>query len=144
MKIRIFYENTTYRFRGWKKAVSLFVQLITSENLLPGDINIIISTDDFIRELNLKYLNHNYNTDVIAFDGNSGSIVNGDIYISKDTVKRNACNYKASLDNEMLRVMIHGLLHLSGYDDKTECEKENMHRIEDRWLNIFSKSENAI
>ena len=137
MKIRIFYENTSYKFRGWRKAVILFENLIKNENKLPGEINVIVTNDNFLRSINHKFLNHNYNTDVIAFECNSNNIINGDIYISKDTVKRNSSNYKVSLDNEMLRVIIHGILHLIGYTDTTNSERENMHRVEDKWLDIF-------
>jgi len=144
LKIRIFYEETNYKFLGWRKAVILFDKLLKSEKRLAGEINIIITTDNIIKPLNREFLNHNYNTDVIAFEYNSGTIINGEIYISKDTVKRNSYNYNVSLENEMLRVMIHGLLHLAGYNDKTLGEKEKMHRIEDKWLNRFYNETNGI
>lgn len=137
MKIQIFYEGTKYRFRGWKKAVVLIDKIIRSEGMIPGEINFIITTDDILTPINSEFLNHNYNTDVIAFESNSGRIVNGEIYISKETVKENAHNYNVSLESEVLRVMIHGILHLTGYRDKTHSEKKVMHKIEDRWLTKY-------
>lgn len=144
MKIRIFYEKTNFRFKGWRKAVILFEKLLRSERMIPGEINFIITSDDIIKPLNREFLNHNYNTDVIAFESNYGNTVNGEIYVSKDTVKRNAYNYNVSLQNEMLRVMIHGLLHLAGYDDKTDEERNNMHNIEDKWIIRFFNTEDGI
>jgi len=143
LKIRIFYEETNYRFRGWRKAAILFMQILKCEGKQAEEINIIITNDNILKTLNVKYLNHNYNTDVIAFNYNSGIVLNGEIYISKDTVKLNAHNYNVSLDNEMLRVMIHGLLHLSGYNDKTDREKKRMHEQEDKWLRRFYNKEDG-
>jgi probable rRNA maturation factor len=107
--------------------------------MIPGNINYIITCDRILRNINIEFLNHHYNTDVIAFDSSSGKTVHGEVYISLDTVKTNAKNYKVSLKDEVLRVMIHGTLHLIGYRDKNKEEKENMHNMENKWLNEFSK-----
>ncbi|HCU17723.1 MAG TPA: rRNA maturation RNase YbeY [Bacteroidales bacterium] len=137
MSIRIYYDNTKYRFKGWRKTVNLIEKVIRSENMVSGDLSFIITSDEVLRKINIEFLNHNYYTDVIAFNYNDENIVKGEIYISKDTVKRNSHNYKVSLNNEMLRVMIHGILHLTGYNDKTEREREFMRRKEDQWLADF-------
>lgn len=134
MSIRIFYDSTKYRFPGWRKAVKLLEKVIRNENKVTGDLIYIITTDATIREINREFLDHDYNTDVIAFDYGEGKIINGEIYISKDTVKRNSHNYNVSLQEEMLRVMIHGLLHLTGYSDITEAEGEVMRLMEEKWL----------
>lgn len=113
-------------------------KVIKSEKRTLGDLNFIISNDQYILEINREFLKHNYFTDVIAFGGTSKGIVSGEIYISKDTVKRNANNYNVSLKEEVLRVMIHGVLHLIGYEDRDAGEKDIMHRKEDKWVKVFN------
>lgn len=134
MSIRISYDNTKYRFPGWRKTVKLLEKVIMNGNRVTGDLIYIITTDNMIKEINAEFLGHDYYTDVIAFDYSEERIVNGEIYISKDTVKRNSRNYNVSLQEEMLRVMIHGLLHLTGYRDKTKAEREVMRLMEEKWL----------
>lgn len=138
MSIRIFYEGTKYRLKGSRKACRLIEKVIKSEKKTLGDLNFIISNDQYILEINREFLKHNYFTDVIAFGGTSKGIVSGEIYISKDTVKRNANNYNVSLQEEMLRVLFHGVLHLVGYEDRDEVEKNIMHQKEDKWLRVFN------
>ena len=137
MKLQIFYENTPYRFRGWKKFKQLVDELVKNEGKAAVEINFIITTDDYLRNLNKKFLNHNYFTDVISFDYSSEKNISGEIYISEDTVRRNSVEYKVNFDNEMLRVMIHGILHLTGYNDKTDTEKQKMTTLEDKWMKKF-------
>lgn len=141
MKIKIFYDEIAYRLRNSKLYLTKIEKVIRSEKLLAGDLSFIITTDKNLIEINKEFLNHNYFTDVIAFAYNEGKILNGEIYISLETVRRNANNYKVSLKGELLRVMIHGTLHICGYDDKTEREKEMMRRKEDLWLEYFEKKQ---
>jgi len=137
LSIKIFYDDTSFRIKGWRKAVKIIEKIIKSEKKTPGDLNFIITKDEFLKKINVQFLEHDYNTDVITFDYCIGNIINGEIYISIETVKRNAINYKTSLKTELLRVMIHGILHLSGYDDKTERQISEIRRMEDMWLKIF-------
>lgn len=141
MKIRIFYDNVDFRLRGWRKAVKLFTKVIWKEKKIPGDLNFIITDDNSIKKINTQFLKHNYFTDVIAFENNYENVISGEIYISIDTVKRNSINYNVSLANEMLRVMIHGLMHLCGYTDNTEDEKNYMTELENMWLSEYERCE---
>lgn len=102
--------------------------------MIPGDLNIIITDDNKLKGINEEFLEHDYFTDVITFNYNEGRIIGGEVYISIETVKRNSKNYKVSLNDEVSRVMIHGVLHLAGYDDKNESDKRVMSRMEDYWL----------
>ena len=84
-----------------------------------GEIAFIFCSDERILEMNNQYLHHDYYTDIITFDYNEGKVISGDIFISLDTVKSNAEEFKVSFDNELKRILIHGILHLCGQDDKT-------------------------
>jgi probable rRNA maturation factor len=107
--------------------------VIKRESKQVGAINIIFTSDSEILEINIKYLNHNYFTDVITFNYNESDIIIGDIFISIDRVKFNAKEYSNPFQNELNRVIIHGVLHLIGYNDidletkKTMIEKENIY-----------------
>lgn len=134
MSIRIFYDYPGFRYKGWRKLERILKSIITSDDKIPGTLNIIISNDDTIREINRSFLEHDYYTDVITFNYNSENITSGEIYISLDTVRENSVNYNVSLINELTRVIIHGVLHLSGYDDKTDDDKVKMRSAEDIWI----------
>ena len=134
MNIKIYYDNAGYRLRNSGGIVKIIEKVIRENKRIPGDLYFIITRDNELIKINREFLNRDYYTDVIAFDYGDGKEVNGEIYISRDTVKRNANNYKVSLRNEMLRVILHGTLHLCGYKDQRNDEKEKMRREEDRWL----------
>ena len=137
MKINIFYNEVKYRLKNASKIKELIVKVIRDEKKIPGDLNFIITSDDNIREINKEFLKRNTFTDVIAFDYGTDNTLNGEVYISLDTVKFNANNYKVSLKSELLRVIIHGTLHLCGYNDKTEEEKQVMNMLEEKWMRVL-------
>jgi rRNA maturation RNase YbeY len=137
LKIQLFYDGVVHRLRGWKRIQNLIVKVISEEGKISGDLNFILTNDNTLREMNIKYLKHNYFTDVISFGMGEGNVVEGEVYISLDTVKVNALNYKVSYKEELLRVIIHGTLHLCGYEDSTDGEKKEMRRMEDMWLERF-------
>jgi len=104
-----------------------------------GDIAFIFCSDERILEINNKYLNHNYFTDVITFDYTENSCISGDIFISVDTVKSNAEELNVSFDLELKRVLIHGILHLCGQDDKTPETKSEMTKKENVALENYKE-----
>jgi probable rRNA maturation factor len=109
-------------------------EVIRKEGKVSGDLTFVLTTDDTLRKINVQFLKHDYNTDVITFDYCHEKVVNGEIYISIETVKENSLNYNVSLKEEVERVIIHGVLHLVGYDDKSTDSKSKMTEMEDFWL----------
>lgn len=102
-----------------------------------GNVSYIFCSNQYILELNQQYLNHNYFTDIITFDYCYDNIVEGDIFISIDTVLDNSQRFKTNFNDELLRVIIHGVLHLVGFSDKTAKQQKQMRVLEDEALSIF-------
>ena len=111
--------------------------VILSENKSEGEINYIFCDDDYLVEINQQYLNHDTLTDVISFDYSLGNEIHGDIYISLERVRENAEEFKVSFDEELKRVMIHGILHYCGYKDKSESDEALMRSKEDEKIKLF-------
>ena len=103
-----------------------------------GAVTYIFCNDDKILEVNRKYINHDYYTDIITIDNSRPMRISGDVFISLDTVRSNAILLGKTYDNELMRVIIHGILHLCGVDDKGPGERENMERHEDEALALLS------
>jgi rRNA maturation RNase YbeY len=107
---------------------------IKEERKKVGDLNFIFCSDEYLLRINQQYLEHDYYTDIITFDYVSGSVISGDIFISVDRVKENAEIYKVSFEEELNRVIIHGVLHLLGFQDKETEHKKIMTEKEDYFL----------
>ncbi len=102
-----------------------------------GDISVIFCSDDYLKQININYLNHHYYTDIITFDYSDNKIISGDLFISINRVRENAEINNENFNKEICRVIIHGILHLCGYKDKTSKEKEEMRKLEDSFLNLI-------
>jgi len=109
---------------------------ISEEKKKLGELNYIFSDDEYLTDINVKYLKHNTLTDIITFDYTLGSLISGDIFISVDRVRDNAKDFKAEFVDELHRVMIHGVLHCCGYRDKSKAEKQQMRAKEDYYLSL--------
>ena len=101
------------------------------------NLNFLIVGDKRMIHFNKTYLNHDYSTDIITFDNSENKKISGDIVISIDRVKENSKKYKVKLEDELRRVMAHGLLHLLGYDDKNEKEKKRIRKKENYYLELY-------
>ena len=102
-----------------------------------GEISIIFCSDDYLLDINKKYLNHEYFTDIITFNYNEKNTIIGDLFISIDRVRENAKELKVDFNNELFRVIIHGVLHLCGYNDKTQDQQKEIRAKEDEFLDLI-------
>jgi rRNA maturation RNase YbeY len=139
LSIQIFYDKIKFRIHRTGEIKKFLEKVITDEKKMPGDLKFIFTNDKTELDINRKFLGHNYYTDIISFDYSSGSVVNGEIYISIDTLKRNASQYKACVNEEVMRVMIHGVLHLCGFRDDNKKNKNLMAGKQESILKEFIK-----
>lgn len=136
--IRYFSEDTSFVLKNrllnnrWLKFVA------SSEVRRIGDVNIIFCSDNYLLDVNVKYLHHDYFTDIITFDYCEGDVLSGDLFISVDSVRENAVFFGVEFPDELNRVMVHGILHLVGYDDHTQDEQKVMRSKEDYYLLLRS------
>lgn len=130
---KILFSNADIRFslKNKRKIVQWIIETIEKEKKTCGQIFFVFCSDTFLLDLNQRFLKHNTYTDIITFDYTEGKNLNGEIYISIDRVKENAQKFKVDFEKELLRVIIHGILHLAGYKDKTKEQKEKMRKKED-------------
>jgi rRNA maturation RNase YbeY len=136
----IVYETVDISFPKIKrrKMNDWIKQVITDNRKKPGNITYIFCSDAEILRINQSYLSHDYYTDIITFDYSENDKIFGDLFISLETVKTNSEKFKTLFDEELRRVMIHGILHLCGYDDKSPENKIAMREKEDKSLEIWN------
>jgi probable rRNA maturation factor len=135
--IYFFYEDVDFNFTAIRNTKSWLKGVIRAENKKLAELCYIFCSDAILADVNLQYLRHTTLTDIITFDiGEDVHIVEGEIYISIERVKDNAAKFKVSFDQELHRVMVHGVLHLLGYSDKTPQQKKIMRKKEDAYLSL--------
>ena len=131
-------EVPTYSFKNKKVIKDWLKTVIQLENKVLGVINVIVVSDEELLDINKKFLKQDYFTDVITFNYNEKDVVSGDIYISLDRINENAKKLKDTPETEFHRVIVHGVLHLLGYDDKTSKQKVQIRSKEDVYLQILT------
>mgnify|MGYP001280560628 FL=1 len=129
-------ENISFTLRRKPAIISWLSFSIKSENKIPGEISYIFCSDHYLNEINVTHLQHDTLTDIITFDYCEDCTIHGDIFISIDRIKENAKLFDTSIENELHRVMIHGVLHLCSYKDKTPEDQNVMSAKEDFYLNL--------
>ncbi|PCH66347.1 MAG: rRNA maturation RNase YbeY [Bacteroidetes bacterium] len=138
MPIHYFTENVENPIQDEEKLSNWIISTITSESCQHGDINYIFCNDSHLLEINKEHLEHNYFTDIITFNlSDNKNIISGDLFISVDRVASNALELNISSETELKRVILHGILHLIGYNDKTESEKREIRKKEDFYLEKY-------
>ena len=134
-KVNFHFADTRTKLPNRTILKSFLIDLFQSEGVELASLDYIFCSDPYLRQINIQYLQHDYNTDIITFPlSEDGQPVIGEIYISLDTVKDNAETYKVPQETELLRVIFHGALHLCGYGDKTKKEQTIMTGKEDQYL----------
>ncbi len=132
--VRYFSEDSRFDYKN-RQFNNRWLKLVAeSEICRLGDINIIFCSDPYILGINLQYLGHDYFTDIITFDYSDKPLISGDLFISVDSVRENAEFYGTEFQEELHRVIVHGILHLIGYDDHTESDTATMRSKENYYL----------
>lgn len=129
--------NTSFSLDNEKKVSKWLKKAVEAEGFSVGEVVYAFFNDNDLKELNIKHLNHDFFTDVISFNDSKNDVLSGNIAISVDRVKENSIKFKTSFNDEMMRVMVHGLLHFMGYDDSSEEETLLMRNKEDDNLKMF-------
>ena len=135
--ISFFKENTTFDIKQKNKIKAWLKNVAAGYGFEAGDLNYVFCDDEYLLEMNRQYLGHDYYTDIITFDSREDTAskrLDGDIFISVDTVRANGTEYGEGFDREIMRVIAHGLLHLIGFDDHTKAEQKQMREAENTAL----------
>lgn len=145
--IRFFSQDTAFVLKGKREKASWLKKVAESRGFKIGDLNYIFCSDEYLLSVNKEFLGHDYYTDIITFDNSDDyyfetgkEAVSGDIYISVDTVRVNGETYGEGFDRELDRVIVHGLLHLTGCDDTTSALEKEMHSAEDEALKMIGEN----
>ncbi len=136
--VDIFYEDMKSLSLSSDFFTNWLSKVCSLEGKVLGDLSLIFSSDEYLLKINQDHLNHDYYTDIITFDYCETDIT-GDLFISFDRVLENATTHKVTVENERNRVVVHGLLHLIGYGDKSNEESKLMRQLEDKYLSIVPR-----
>ena len=139
--INFFSEQIRFKLSNPKKTTSWIKSVIKKEDCRLNSLNYVFCSDEYLKEINIQYLRHKTYTDIITFNYNTAEgVVEGEIYISVDRVRENAKTFKTDFQTELHRVIIHGVLHLIGFNDKSKSEKALMREKEDSYLSLLKVS----
>ena len=137
--IRYFCEDIRFTYKN-KLANNRWLKMVAGSEIRKiGDINIIFCSDNYILDVNMKYLQHDYFTDIITFDYCEGKVLSGDLFISVDSVRENSIEFGTDFEEELHRVSVNGVLQLIGYDDHTDEDKKMMRQKENYYLKMRSQ-----
>lgn len=133
------FEDIEFDLPDKKRLVRWITSVVKDEGRTLGNVSYIFCSDEYLWSMNKEYLNHDYYTDIITFDYVKDNVISGDLFVSYDRIKDNAEKFNVLRETELLRVMIHGVLHLVGYDDITDELEKEIHQREDHYLEKWQK-----
>jgi probable rRNA maturation factor len=142
MAINYFTEQVVKPRLKYRLISKWLKSIIVQHTMKLGNISYIFCDDIYLLDINTRYLNHNYFTDIVSFDYVEGGKISGDIFISTDRVTENSVKYGVNLEEEYLRVISHGILHLLKYKDQSEKEKKLMRKLESDYMSLYKNLEN--
>ncbi|APD06795.1 endoribonuclease YbeY [Flavobacteriaceae bacterium UJ101] len=132
-----FFSENNFVLKNQKTIISWIEKIVSLHQGEIEQINYIFCDDDYLLKINQDFLQHDYYTDIITFDNSIGKKIEGEIFISTDRIEDNSCHFKVSFEEELRRVLIHGILHLLGFKDKTEDQQKQMTQKENEALQLY-------
>ena len=140
MAITFSNSNSTFSLKAKTKIKNWISDVAKKEKRDIGNLSYVFTNDEDLLTINKQYLNHNTYTDIITFDYSEGKTISGEIFISIDRVRENSEKMDTTFEDELHRVIIHGVLHLCGHKDKTKIDSDNMRRLEDKALRLLNQA----
>lgn len=135
--VSYYFEDTDFKLKARTK-IKMWLKLVAeSEVFTLGNVSVIFCSDNYILDINQRFLQHDYFTDIITFDYSEGGKISGDLFISIDSVRENSLEYGTDFEDELHRVIVHGVLHLIGYDDHTDEDIKMMRAKENYYLSLY-------
>lgn len=135
--VTYFFEDTDFKLKNKTKIKKWLKLVAESEVFSLGAVSVIFCSDNYILDINQRFLQHDYFTDIITFDYSEGEKISGDLFISVDSVRENSIEYETEFEDELHRVIVHGVLHLIGYDDHTDEDIRTMRSKENYYLSLY-------